>query len=224
MSSKEQDRQSNIFKNPVTINSLGDFYNLQNRVLGFGSQSEGVVDSNKKVFPQEKILMEGHYKVGGKNINQIKYFLKKNNIKYDNKDVKHMIKNFNYNEMETVHLVVVDVGDICDMTLDTIRKGEDTYEKICKEAENYNFYPIRSDVITVLDLYKELTEYGPPISIAMKPIRNLEGKRSFFWISNRGENQFDLNSCIYPGGGFEPGCMMVFEYRNPQAPTTSAKK
>ena len=126
--------------------------------------------------------------------------------------------------METVHLVVVDVGDICDMTLDTIRKGEDTYEKICKEAENYNFYPIRPDVITVLDLYKELKEDGPPMSIAMKPILNLEIEPSFFWISNRGENQFNLNSCIYPGGGFEPGCMMVFEYRDSQAPTTSAKK
>ena len=94
MSSKEQDRQANIFKNPVSVTSLKDFYDLQNQVLGFGSQSEGVVDSNKKVFPREKILMQGHYRIGDKNFLQITSFLITNNTKYD-KNVEHMIKNFN---------------------------------------------------------------------------------------------------------------------------------
>jgi len=221
--SKEQDRQAGIFKNPITINSLEGFYDLQNRVLGFGSQSESVVDSNKKVFPQEKILMEGNYKIGDKNINQIYYFFEENNIEF-NDDVKHMIKNFNYNGMDTVHLVVVNAGDIFDITIDSINNRENTYEKICKEAENYNFYPIRPDVITVLDLYEELAEDGPPMSIAMKPIFNLERKPSFFWISKGSENQLSLNRCANLRAYFEPSFMMVFEYREPQATTTSTKK
>lgn len=158
MSQNERDRVLDIFlRGPsIKIKNLGDFYDLQDRVSGVNSQSKYLIDNktDKKIFPIEKIILEGNYEIGGKNREAIEKTLKQNRIKFSPAEAMLCSLFWYDNTLEKppqkLHLVDVRVRDFGFTRFPTTKE-------LYKTAEIFNFFSPPQSVIEIPELYTSLS-------------------------------------------------------------------